>query len=75
MGKLAETAGTKALKGPVTMTNLDDGTSQTFPDEAAAEKALPSGAQLEHKRGAFFYKAGGKPRSSGRKPKPADSDD
>ena len=58
MGKLAELAKAKKLKGKVAMTNLDTGETRTYEDEASAEAALPKGAEVSHRRGAFFYKGG-----------------
>jgi hypothetical protein len=52
MGKLADLAKAKALKGAVQVT-FKDGTSKTFASEAEAEKAT-AGLTLEHRRGAFF---------------------
>ena len=68
MAKLADAAKTKGLTGAVTLTSMTDGTSRTYPDEAAAEAALPSGASVEHRRGAFYYGAKPKPKPA-RKPK------
>ncbi len=52
--KLAEKAGTRALNGPVNITDAK-GVTHTFADEAAAFAAWGSRiASLEHRRGAFF---------------------
>lgn len=69
MGRLAELAKAKALKGQVTLTNVGDGTSKTYPDEATAEAALPNGAKVEHRRGAFFWSGGGEMPKPKPKPK------
>lgn len=53
MGKLAEAAGARKLTGAVCVTDAN-GVTTTYPDEAAAEAALPSGCKIEHRRGAFF---------------------
>jgi len=56
MGKLAEAAGAEhGLTGKVCVTD-ENGFTTTYEDEAAAESALPKGAQVEHRRGAFFLK-------------------
>jgi hypothetical protein len=54
MGKLAELAKAKTLKGKVMITRAD-GTSRTYATEAEAEKAAAT-LDLEHRRGAFFEK-------------------
>lgn len=52
MGRLAETAGAKALTGKVTITDAK-GNSRTFDNEVQAEVAL-GGAEVFHYRGAFW---------------------
>lgn len=54
MGKLAELAGARQLKGAVAVT-YKDGTSRSFENEAEAEEAL-SGTDVFHHRGAFYEK-------------------
>ncbi len=60
MGKLAEAAGARMLIGKVAVTDTN-GVTTVYDDEAAAEKAIPSGAVVEHRRGAFFIKTAKKP--------------
>lgn len=61
MGRLADAAGAKrGLTGPVAVTD-GAGTTRTYPSEAEAEKALPAGAVIEHRRGAFFLGAAAEP--------------
>jgi len=69
MGRLSDAAGVRALKGRVAVTD-EAGKTAIYDDEAAAEKAIPAGATIEHRRGAFYVKLG-KPakKASGRKPK------
>ena len=68
MGKLAQLAGTNVLTGPVTITKAD-GSSMTYDDETAAEKAC-GGDSLFHHRGAFYEK-GCSPRGHAAQPAPA----
>lgn len=76
MTDLAKLAGTKQLKGAVTLTNAQTGASVTYEDQAQAQAAVPTGATVEHRRGAFFVTAA-KPapkKKASSKKKPASSD-
>ncbi len=66
MGRLAEAAQTSALKGKVTVTDTV-GRTCTYEDEATADAAIPAGAAIEHRRGAFFLKEKPKGRRSRRR--------
>lgn len=54
MGKLAELAGTKRLKGAVQVTCMETGATRVCADEEEALSVVGS-AHVEHRRGAFFY--------------------
>lgn len=53
MGRLADLAGAKTLTGKVTVTDAKGFTTE-HADEATADKAIPPGAVIKHRRGAFF---------------------